>query len=81
MEEAGRVQEKGKDSGGSQRKQPLGKGRGGGGGGGGEEEGERRERGGSPPPPPPPPPPLFLKNLYIKEGEYMPLVKTVGKVT
>ena len=40
VEEVGRVQEKGKGSGGSQRKQPLGKER------GGRGEGERRESGG-----------------------------------
>ena len=60
MEEEGRVQEKGKGSGGSQRKQTLGKergGRGGGGGGGGKEGGRGL---------PIPPLPLFLKKLsYI----------------
>ena len=43
-EEGEGVQEKGKGSGGSQRKQPLGKERGGWG------EGEREERGDTPPP-------------------------------
>ena len=53
MGEEGRVQEKGKGSGGSQRKQPLGKER------GGLGEGERREREGDTHNPSPPLPKNF----------------------